>query len=295
MTLYQLEVFALVAKLQSFTNAAKELHVGQPSISALMTQLQKELGVKLFEKLGIKTRLTDAGKRLLERTENILGMVEKAKEEIEDLKGFKKGKISVGSAGIGTYILISAIEQFKKRYPGVDISLTIENTGSLQQKLLNGEVDVAILGRTPRSPSIIVEPHHEEELVVIASPKHPLTHRRSVSLERLIDEPLIVYESDDFGILTKFAEKGLSLKPLLQIKLQMGSRDAVKSAVASGLGLSFLAKSHVLADVRAGRLKILKVPQLSVKRLVCIAVHKRRQNLPYVRAFAELLRNSQIH
>src|SRR5437870_9748489 len=101
MTLYQLQVFALVTKLESFTKAGKELHIGQPSISALMIQLQKELGVKLFEKLGIKSHLTEPGKRFLQTAQTILALVQQAKDEMDELKGLKKGKISIGCAGIG--------------------------------------------------------------------------------------------------------------------------------------------------------------------------------------------------
>ncbi|MGH7829198.1 MAG: LysR family transcriptional regulator, partial [Candidatus Binatia bacterium] len=129
MTLYQLEVFALVAKLGSFTKAAQELHVGQSSVSSLMVELQKELGVKLFEKLGIKTHLTEAGKSFLLRTQQVIATIKEAKEEMDEIQGLRKGRLSVGGCSLAAASgLPLAIQAFKKTYLGVQIGLTIDQS-----------------------------------------------------------------------------------------------------------------------------------------------------------------------
>jgi DNA-binding transcriptional LysR family regulator len=293
MTLYQLEAFALVAKLQSFTEAAKELGVGQPSISAMVIQLQRELGVKLFEKLGIKSHLTEAGKRLLQRAQTILALVQEIKDEMEELRGLKKGKISVGSSGFGTSLILQAAEKFKEEYPGIDINLTFQASETLHQKLLNGELDVALLGRHIESPLTVAEPYRDEDMVFISPPKHRLAMKRSVPLTVLAKEPFISYEKSAPVIKLieeKFATKGIAFKPRVEISLAMGTRDAIKNAVSRGLGISILTKCHILSDVKAGRLKILNVPEWKVKRTLYIAFHKRRRDSSWVRLFVDFLK-----
>ncbi|MGH7767326.1 MAG: LysR family transcriptional regulator, partial [Candidatus Binatia bacterium] len=117
MTLWQLKTFATVAKEGSFTKAGKTLNISQPSVSALIIGLQKELGVKLFEKLGVKPHLTEAGRSLLQLAESALETIEKIPQEMDEVKGLKKGKLSVGSAGIATPIILPTIHKFKSRFP----------------------------------------------------------------------------------------------------------------------------------------------------------------------------------
>lgn len=294
MTLYQLKVFVLVAKLKGVTLAAEELEVRQPSVTLLMQGLQKELGVKLYEKLGHKLHLTGAGEEFLRCAEEILCKVDGIKEAMEEISGLKKGRISVGSAGIGSMLLLPAVQEFKRRHPGIDVSLTIQGTQILHRKLLDGELDVAILGRPPQSPLILGEPYHEEKIVVIAPPKHPLTKKRSVPLKLLAEQSLISYEKGSLVadmIERRFAEAGLPFKPQLELNLQLGTRDAVKSAVASGLGISFLSQCHVLSEVKAGRVKILHVPELNLKRTIYIAVHKNRQSSSLIQTFIDFLKH----
>jgi len=295
MTLHQLEVFALVAKLGSFTKAAKELHIGQPSVSSLMVELQKELGIKLFEKLGIKTHLTEAGKRFLQKSQSILGMVKETKEEIDELKGFHKGKISIGGCGLATDSgLPSVVHTFKKTYPGVEIGLTVEESSRLEKSLLEGDLDLAVLSWASRSNLLISELWREEELIVIVSPEHPLAKKRAVSLGLLIKEPLIANLGSRFGwklLEEKFAERGIAFQPTIEVKTQSRQRDAIKNAVLSNLGIGFLAKSHIVGDLKSGKLKTLRVPELKLKRPLYITVHKNRKDLPLTQAFTKALRN----
>jgi DNA-binding transcriptional LysR family regulator len=258
----------------------------------VIQDLQNELGVKLFERLGNKRQLTEEGKRVLQRAEAVLANTEAIKEDLDELRGLKKGRISVGSSGIGTSLILPAIQEFKEEFPGLVLTLTIQKSDILQKKLLDGDLDVAILGLALQSPLIISEPYREEELVFIAPPKHPLAKKSATPLKLLAQEPLITFENDSFSpiIARTFAERGLSFKPLLKINLEMGSREAIKSAVASGLGISFLTKCHVLSDVKAGRISILKVPEFTLKRTMYLAVHRNRHHAPFVQEFITFLK-----
>jgi DNA-binding transcriptional LysR family regulator len=293
MTLHQVKVFTTVAKLKSFTMAGEQLRVRQPSVSLLVQGLQKELGVKLFERLGNKVRLTRAGEELLRRSEDVLAKVEAIREAMEEFKGLRKGRISLGTSGIGApSSLLASIKNFKERYAGVEVVLTIQKSEVLQKKLLDGELDVAILGWPPTSNALVGKPYGEEEVVTIAPPNHPLAGQESVPLDTVAREAWIGYEKGSalrHLIEQRFAENNISFKPQLELNSELGSRDAIKTAVESGLGISFICKCHVAAHIEAGRLKVLNVPDLNLKRTTYLATHKNRQNSSLVQAFIEFL------
>jgi len=294
MTLHQLKVFATVAKLRNFTQAAENLHVSQPSVTLVIQGLGRELEIKLFERLGNKVRLTTAGERLLHHAEEILTKVDGIKEEIDEIRGLKKGKLSVGGSALAAACFLpGAVQNFKKEHPGVEVILRVDRSRNLERKLLEGELDVAILGRAPCSVLLLGEAYREEELVVIAPPQHPLSKRRSVPLELVAKEPFIAQQRLDRIrdiIQLAFAERGLPFEPVLEVDAQLGSWDAIKSAVISGIGAGFIPRCHIVSEVKAGRLKVLKVPELKLKMTMYIAVHKNREGFSLNRAFIEFLR-----
>jgi len=297
MTLHQLQIFAAVAKIGSFTKVAEHMHVRQPSVSLLVKGLEREYGVKLFEKLGNKVRLTLAGEKLLHRSEEILARVKGIKEEIDEIKGLKKGRIRVGGSALAAASFLPVvIEKFKKEHQGIEVILKIQRTEDLEKGLLEGELDLAIVGWLVRAPLLLAEPFLEEEIVAIAPPRHPLTKKRFVSLKALAQEPLIAPER---GIRTRelleqrFAREALPFVPLVEISAQTGARDTIRSAVAGGLGIGFVARCHALGDIKAGRVKLLKVPGLNLKRTMYIVIHKSRQKTSSpVQAFKEFLRRN---
>lgn len=292
MTLHQLKVFVTVAQFKSYTEASERLRVRQPSVTLVVQSLQHELGVKLFDRLGHKVHLTRAGEELFHHAEEIVGKVEGIKDEIDRLQGLKTGDISVGGTAIAAASFLPvAVQQFKKKHPGVLVKLKIEGSRALENELLEGDLDVAILGCTPRSSLIIGKPYRDEEIEVIAPPGHPLTKRSSVPLALIAKEPIIAHKETFLREMVeqRFVEMRFPFKPILEVESPFGGRDAIKKAVASGLGLSFIAKCHVVGDVKAGTLKVLKVPELKLRRTMYIAVHKNRRNAFLIKAFIRFL------
>jgi len=293
MTLHQLKVFMTVANIKSFTQAAERLGVRQPSVSLVIKDLEQDLEVRLFEKLGHKINLTAAGEILLQDAEDILAKAEGLKERMDELKGLKKGRLAVGGSPVAAASFFPFVaEQFKREFSWVDTTLRIDTSVNLEKSLLDGELDLAILGRTPKSPLIVGEACHQEDIVAIASPRHPLANKPSVPLMRIAREPIII-EAKGGSLVRelledRFAKLGVPFTPHLE--LGIGSRDAIRSAVAGGLGIGFITKCHVVTDVEAGHLKILKVPDLKLKRSNYIAVHKSRQKTPLVQAFIRVLK-----
>jgi DNA-binding transcriptional LysR family regulator len=199
------------------------------------------------------------------------------------------------SAVAAASFLPRAVQRFRKEYPGLDIILRIQRSDILEKGLLDGEIDVAILGLAPRSPLLVGKRYREEEVVVIAPPKHPLVKKRFVPLKLLAKESLITEEKGGLirdMVEQKFTERSLSFSAALEVDSRC-SRDAIRRAVVSGLGVGFISKPHVEADIEAGRLKILRVPELKIKRTMYIAVHKGREVAPFVRPFLDFMRHNK--
>ncbi len=296
MTLHQLRVFTTVADFKSFTKAAEKLEVRQPSVTLLVRSLQLELGAKLFERLGNSVHLTRAGEELFSRVQEILAKVDILKDALDEIQGLKKGKLSVGgSAMAGASFLPAAIYAFQNQHSGVDVFLRIEPSKVLEKMLLEGKIDVGILGRSSQSPHLLVKPYREDKVIVIAPPRHPLSKKRSVSLEVLAKERFVVGKKGESpvrdGVEAIFAEQGLSLVPALEVTTSFGSRDIVRTAVADGLGIGFTFMCQAAWEIKAGRFNVVRVPEFKLARTQYIAVHKSRQGSPMVRAFNTFLKN----
>ncbi|MGH7831092.1 MAG: LysR family transcriptional regulator, partial [Candidatus Binatia bacterium] len=252
MTLHQLKVFVVVAKFKSFSLAAEELRLQQPSVSIAIRGLERYLEVKLFETLGRKVRLTRAGEELLRVAEEILPKLGGIKERLGEVMGLKNGRIRVGGSAIaGASFLPLALHTFKKQHPGVKVILKIQKSKLLEKKLLEGDLDVAILSRTSRYPLLVTELYRAEPIVAIAPPSHPLAKKTCVPLTLLAKEPLVVTERGAAirdAIEHAFAEKGLVLTPRLEVDAELGARDMIKNAVAAGLGIGFLSQCHVMGS-----------------------------------------------
>jgi DNA-binding transcriptional LysR family regulator len=147
MTLHQLRVFTKVAEVQSFTKAAKELRLTQPSVSSLVQGLVSELKYKLFERRGMKIALTPEGAVFLRRVGEALATIHGAQDEIDEIHGLKKGKIRVGGSALAAASFLPvAVQKFKQEHPGIDVCLKIERSRVLEKKLVEGDLDLAVLG-----------------------------------------------------------------------------------------------------------------------------------------------------
>jgi DNA-binding transcriptional LysR family regulator len=213
---------------------------------------------------------------------------------MDEVKGLKKGKLLVGGSALAAASFLPvAVQNFKKEHPGIEVILKLERSGILEKKLLEGELDIAIISWFPGSPLLAAELYREDEVVVIASSAHPLTKKRKVPLALLAKERWIVSERGNpvrDMVERSFTGAGFPFTPLLEVNLQLGSRDAIRSAVESGLGIGFITKSYVLSDVKAGRVKILKVPELKLKRSLYIVIHKKRERSSLAQKFIDSLR-----
>ncbi|HEY3305179.1 MAG TPA: substrate-binding domain-containing protein [Candidatus Binatia bacterium] len=228
---------------------------------------------------------------LLRRAQEALAIIEGTKDEIDEIQGLRKEKLNVGGSGLAASFLPAAIQTFKRAHPEIEVTLTIDRSRNLENGLLEGDLDIGVLSHV-HSPLLAHTLYGEDDLIVIASPNHPLTKKHSVPLELLAREPSVMFERGGLMydmIQRRFAESRISFNPTLEVKTRSIARDAIKSAVSNGIGIGFIAKRHVEADIKAGRLKRLKVPEFNLKRQMYVVTHKKRNSGTPVKEFKDFL------
>src|SRR5205814_6319578 len=195
LNLHQLATFQVVAKHCSYVRAAEELHFSQPAVSAQIRQLEETLGVKLFEQIGRRTHLTQAGVELHHYSQKIFAVIDEALETMEELRGPDHGRLRVGAdTTVGTYVIPGLLGKFHQSYPEVEISLDVVNRAALVERIMSNEIDIAVVGRVPDDIPVVIEPFAPNELVLVASPYHRLAGRANVPLSELAKEHFLMRE-----------------------------------------------------------------------------------------------------
>lgn len=283
-TIRQLQIFAVAASHLSFARAAEKLHLTHAAISLQIKQLEDVSGTLLFERIGRRVFLTEAGEILLNHTRQILQSLKEADEALLALKGLKGGRIAIAVASTAEYFAPGLLAEFRKTHADVRIRLLIDNRDTVSRLLAGNEVDLAIMGRPPADLDAAAVSFAPHPLVIIAGADHPLARLADVTVEDLASETLIVRES---GSGTRSAMEEFfherSVKP--RIGMEMSSNEAIKQAVVAGLGISFISQHTLGLEVTAGRLQILKVQGTPVMRRWHIVRHKSKHLTPALAAF----------
>lgn len=264
--LHQLRIFQAVATQHSYTRAAESLYLSQPAVSLQVRALEKTIGMPLFEKSGRTLRLTDAGRELLTYSDRIFALLDETKLVMEELSGARRGMVKVAaSTTAGIYVVPTALGAFHRLNPDVKLTLDVVNRFTVQEHLLNDEIDLAVMGLIEDAHELEVERFIPNELVVIAPPNHRLTGRSEIPLEELIEETLLLREAGS-GTRTD-VERMFSARDIpLQIGMELRSSGAIKQAVAAGLGVSVMPESALELELKAERLITLDVEGFPVHR-----------------------------
>ena len=288
LTLRQLAVFESVARHLSYTRAADEMYLSQPAVSMQIRQLEDAVGLPLFERLGRKIHLTEAGREFYHYAHLIGRQLKEAEEVLEALKGLNKGRLSVSVASTANYFATRLLAAFKKEYEGVAVSLDVTNRRALLRQLEHNEVDLVIMGRPPEDADLVAEPFMNNPLVVIAPAGHPLAGQREIPMARLADESFVVRERGSgtrIAMEKSFAEQGRSLKT----GMEMTSNEAIKQAVEAGLGLGIVSLHTLELELATGRLTVLDVEGFPIMRQWHV-VHRREKRLsPIAVAFKDFV------
>jgi DNA-binding transcriptional LysR family regulator len=266
LNLHQLATFQVVAKHCSFVRAAEELHFSQPAVSAQIRHLEETLGVKLFEQIGRKTHLTQAGDELYLYSQKIFAVIDETLETMEELRGPDHGRLRVGAdTTVGTYVIPGLLGKFHQSYPEVEISLDVVNRAALVDRIMSNQIDMAIVGRVPDDVPVVIEPFAPNELVLVASPYHRLAGRANVPLEELAKGHFLMRE---VGSGTRAALE-LVLQEAevpLHVSMHMGNNSAIKQGVAAGLGVALISRVALDMELETNRLVILNVEGFPIMR-----------------------------
>jgi LysR family transcriptional regulator, low CO2-responsive transcriptional regulator len=266
LNLHQLATFQVVAKHCSFVRAAEELHFSQPAVSAQIRHLEKSLGLKLFDQIGRKTHLTQAGEELYLYSQKIFSVIDETLEIMEALRSPHYGRLSVGAdTTVGSYVIPGLLGKFQQIYPQVEISLQVLNRATLVEAIMNNRVDMAVMGSVPDDVSVDIEPFAYNPLVLIASPTHRLAGRKGVPIEELGREHFLLRE---IGSGTRAAlENALQEAGVpLQLSMQVGNNSAIKQGVAAGLGIALISRVAIDMELETNRLVILDVEGFPIVR-----------------------------
>lgn len=265
LTLRQLQVFEAAARLGGYTRASEALHLSQPAVSMQIRQLEEQTGMPLFEQIGKKIHLTDAGRALYRHAQSILAQVQGAQLELEEMRGVRRGQLNITVASTANYFAPQLLAAFCHRYPEVKVSLDVSNREHILAQLGESEKDLAIMGLPPDESGLIAHPFMENPLVVIAAPSHPLANMTAIPPSRLAEEPFISRES---GSGTRMAtERFFNAAGLqLTVAMEMSSNEAIKQAVQAGLGLGVLSIHTLEMELALNRLAILDVQGFPILR-----------------------------
>ena len=259
MNFRQLQIFHTVARLGSFSKAAEELAISQPAVSIQVRKLEKSMASTLLHRSRSGLQLTDTGEAVFSYTTRIFSLADEMQTAVKDLKGLKSERLVIGSSTTpGEYILPWIIGQFQRRYPGIEVSLSITNTHSVVKRIQNGELDLGMAGAPVNEDGLASFPYVTDEIVVIASPAHALAGKPNVPLSDLRGQSFILRETGSATRST--AQKCLENNDVsIRVVMELGSNEAVKRAVAAGLGLGMISRFGVTPDVAAGVLQVLPV------------------------------------
>jgi len=287
-TFRQLKVFDAVAQHLSYTRAAKALFLTQPAVSMQIKQLEENVGLPLFEQLGKRIYLTEAGHELYNYSRAIAQQLDEADAVFEQLKGIKRGRLAVSVASTANYFATRLLATFSKHHGAVTVSLDVTNRESLLRQLANNEQDLVIMGRPPADMDLAVEAFAENPLVMIAPPDHALAKTKNIALARLQEETFVVREHGSgtrIAMERFFADKGVKLTT----GMEMNSNEAIKQAVEAGLGLGIVSIHTLELDLEAGRLVTLNVKDFPILRHWYVVHRKGKRLSPVAQAFKEFV------
>lgn len=285
----QLRIFHAVTETRSFTRAAAVVHLTQPGISKHIKQMEEYYGQPLFDRLGKKVALTQAGEILFEATREIMASIGAAEQRIEELKGLRGGRLVLAASfPIGIYFLPGVLAAFRERYPAVTVTLDISLGERIVSRILANKVDLGLVSHEVHDPRLTSSAFMSDELVLIVPRGHRWAGKRSVKPKQLLEETMIV-AAPGAGIRAVVEARLKETRIVPASVLDFGNLEGVKRAVEVGLGVSIQPKTVVQREIAAGLLNGLAVSGMNA-RLEYFRVHRKDKHLSSAtRAFLTLL------
>lgn len=282
----QLRAFHAVATEGSFTGAARRLGVTQPTISSQVKALEDVYGVRLFERLGRGVTPTELGRALHDITRRLYTLEEEAREILDSAQALRTGHLKVGADG--PHHIIPLLARFTNRYPWLNVSLDMGNASRVLRALRDSRIDVAVLAQLADDPRLHAIPLRTSDLVLFVPVDHAWARRATISLSAVADQRMILREaaSATRQIFQQALDRA-GVKP--QSVMQIESREAVREAVAAGLGIGVVSRAELDPDARLHALRVDDASLEITEYVVCL---QERRRLRVVRAFLEVVAES---
>lgn len=292
-TLHQLNVFGMVARHKSMTEAARQLHMTQPAVSIQIKQLQEAVDIPLVEVVGRKLYLTEAGKKLYQAYQAVDQELESFDAAISQLKGGLKGTLNISCASTAKYFLPYLLGEFKNRYPQVDIALKVTNRNEVLRHLSQNEYDLAVLSQVPEDSSTTAIPFLDNPLIIGAPVDHPLAKTNDVSLDQLQGQPFIYREkgSGTRMVMEEYLrDNGISPIPTMEL----GTNEAVKQAIRAGIGLSIVSELSLANEVTLNQISVLDMPDFPIITRWNVIYRNNKKLTPVTENFLSFLQEKNI-
>lgn len=287
-TLRQLQVFEKVASHLNYSRAAEELYLSQPAVSMQIKQLEGHIGLPLFEQMGKKIFLTEAGRELFHYSRNITQQLVEMEAVFDEMKGLGQGKLTLSVVNTANYFTPQLLAKFCQRHPNINVILQVANRDAVLKQLADNTTDLAIMGQPPDGLDISAASFMDNPLVVIAAPNHPLAKLKRIKFARLAQETFLSREK---GSGTRSAMERVFAQHRIQprISMEMETNEAIKQAVQAGMGLGILSLHSIELELETQRLAMLNVEHFPLMRHWFVAHRSNKRLSSAALAFKDFL------
>ena len=288
MTLRHLRIFITVYQKESITRAADDLHMTQPAVSLAIKELESRYQIRLFDRIGKRIYITEQGKWLYEYALHIVSLFDEMEERVKTWNN--KGGLRIGSSiTIGNFILPKLVCEFQKQYPEIEVNVFIHNTDTVERKLLDNQIDLALVEGKNNYEQLKNERLMDDPLCFICAPESELAKKKCVALKELEKYPMILREKGS-AVRDVIDESMGYYQMNYKVLWESVSTQAITRAVSQNLGISILPYLLVKDDLKQGVVSLVEVSDFSISREFSIIYHKNKYFTPMAKAFMELCR-----
>ena len=293
MNIRKLEIFYKTAKCLNMSQVAKDMYISQPSISQCISEIESEIGTKLFDRIGKKLYLTHEGKIFYEYTRRILNIYEEGINVVRSSKS-NKGKLVIGaSTTIGTYIMPPIINRFNKKEKDIEISMIIDNKHNIEELILNNKVDIAFIEGTVNSKEIILKEIWTDELVFISSINHEWNGKKYLDIEDLKNNKFIIRE-DGSGTRQRFEGFLENNDIKFNSYIELSNLEAILNYVKLNIGVSCVPYMSVLSEENSKSINVYRIKDHKINRSLYSAIHKDKYISKPIECFMKFCEKTDI-
>jgi DNA-binding transcriptional LysR family regulator len=284
LNLQELTVFVAAAEGRSFSEGARRLHLSQPSVSQTIKNLERQLGVKLFVRVGHHAQLSDFGEILLPMARQLLANAQQIEEEVAALSGSVVGRFDIGcSTTSGKYLLPRLIARFRDQFPQVRINVLISSRETVLKRLLEGQTAFGVSSKCIDHQNLDYQSFFCDEVILIAPADHPWSKDRHIELRNLLDVPILLRESGSgtFELVMQALGAHHISPDMLDVAMVLGNTEAIAMSVEEGLGVAFVSRLAAVRQLEMGHVVEIGVENLDLRRNLYLA---RNRAFPFTRA-----------